>query len=91
MANNKPFKYSFNCVEVTQKEVHHLQKAIDDAREITWTTFSKICDYVDIEREVIGESGIKLKDDWAVSFYSSMYKGKKCYYFRHSSIEYVFV
>ena len=91
MANNKPFKYSFNCVGLNRTEAYHLQETIDEAKGITWNTFSKVCDYVDIEREVIGESGIKLKDDWAVSFYSSMYKGKKCYYFRHSAIEYVFL
>lgn len=91
MANNKPFKYSFNCVGIAQEEVRYLNQMIDDAREITWSTFSKVCDYVDIESEVIGKCGIKLKDDWAVSFYSSMYQGKKCYYFRHSSIEYIFL
>ena len=91
MANKKPFKYSFNCVGISQNEVCHLHKMIDEAKDIAWETFAKVCDYVDIESKVIGNNGIKLKNDWAVSFHSSTYKGKKCYYFRHSSIEYVFL
>ena len=91
MANKKPFKYSFNCVGISQNEVCHLHKMIDEAKDIAWETFAKVCDYVDIEKEVIGKGGIKLKDDWYVSFHSSTYKGKKCYYFRHSAIEYVFL
>jgi len=38
-----------------------------------------------------GERGLKLKDDYAVSFHSSHYKGKPCVYMVHSAIEYVFV
>jgi hypothetical protein len=37
------------------------------------------------------EEGLRLKDDWHVGYYKSMYKGQLCYYIDHSSIEYVFV
>ena len=30
MANKKPFKYSFNCVGISQNEVCHLHKMIDE-------------------------------------------------------------
>jgi len=35
--------------------------------------------------------GFHIKDDWAVSFCKSKYKGKPCYYIVHSGIEYIFL
>lgn len=33
--------------------------------------------------------GLHLKDDYAVQFYKSMFRGKRCYFIDHSSIEYI--
>lgn len=91
----KKFKYFRNCVDHSQREVHLLNDMIDNARDITWKTFSKHCDCKDLIRNlgyVVGnENGMKIQDDYAVSFYKSKYNGKPCYYIRHSAIEYIFI
>lgn len=33
--------------------------------------------------------GYHIKDDWAVGFWRSEYRGKPCYYITHSGIEYI--
>lgn len=35
--------------------------------------------------------GLRWKDDWAISYHKSVYRGEPCYYYCHSAIEYVFV
>ena len=35
--------------------------------------------------------GLKMKDDWAVSYHRSKLHNHTVYYFKHSMIEYVFV
>ena len=34
---------------------------------------------------------LTLKKDYAVSFHRSKWSGKRCYYIRHSAIEYIFM
>ena len=36
------------------------------------------------------DGSLKLKDDYAVSFWKSFYLGEPCVYIVHSSIEYIF-
>ncbi len=36
------------------------------------------------------KKGLKLKNDWAVSYYKSKYNGRKCVYIVHSAIEHIF-
>lgn len=82
----KDFVYSDNCVH---SDAHNINRMVDNATEVQWRTFAKHCDYIPLEKEI--SSGVKFKNDWAVSFYKSKFKGKDCYYLRHSSIEYIFV
>ena len=77
------------CVNSTAELIDNM---IDKAREITYNTFIKRVD-IDVEdfRYVKRGKGIKLKNDWHVRFYKSIFNGIPCYYMVNSAIEYVYV
>jgi len=83
-------KYQFitDCVSSCAKDIHDMT---DNAREITYETFRRYVDTRELE-EMLGYkgSGLKIKNDWAVSFYRSKYRGKTCVYILWSSIEYIY-
>lgn len=87
-------KYLTNC---TCGDGQGITDMVDGARQITYETF---CKYVSQEelKELFPQysygnerGGLFLKNDWAVRFYKSVYRGKKCVFIDHSCIEYVFV
>lgn len=88
----KKFSYCTNC---TSAKARHLEPMVDNAKEITFKTFMKHVD-LDEMRGIFqmydwGRSGgLKMKDDFMVSYYKSKYRGKPCYYVEHSCIEYIF-
>jgi hypothetical protein len=78
---------------------------VERARKITWRTFSKHVHWTSVRRlfklysyrgehrsPLTGELTVPfhIKDDWAVGFYKSVYRGRACYFINHSSIEYIF-
>lgn len=86
------------CVDVSPKDLHYLEFAVENEREVSFSTFAK---YVDVKgvsialgysqkRAKRGERLLKLGNDWAVSFYRSIWKGKRCYIMRWSAIEHVY-
>lgn len=85
--------YFTNCVGLSGSDVDELHKMKDDSIEITWRTFSKHVNPDDVF-EIFPDykSGeLKIDDDYAVGFYRSKFKGKRCYFLRHSSIEYIWI
>ena len=69
---------------------------VDASREVTYRTVLKHCDGLLEWAEGMSyfrhpSQGLTLKDDWAVSYHKSVYRGRPCYYVRHSSIEYIWV
>jgi len=87
-----------DCVCWPRGKTNALNEMIDDARDITRRTFLK---YVDREalqelEENLGyvtkpwEDGLRMASDWHVSYHKSRLNGFTVYYFRQSSIEYVF-
>lgn len=91
----KKYTYKTNCVNSTARLINDM---VDNARQITWKTF---CKYVAVEsvkevfpdysyRQEYSGCGFHIKDDYAVSFYKSTYRGKPCVYIYHSAIEYIF-
>ena len=74
-------------------DVDALEAMIDRARQITWPTFRHRVPLGEIEELFPTYSyrgvGLHIKDDWAVSFWKSKYKGQLCYYLEHSCIEYI--
>ena len=88
------YLYYNNCVLWDERDVDSLSNMIDDAIDITRRTFLK---HVDRERLRMIEKSLgypmgrlTMAGDYAVSYHKSKLHGKTCYYFRHSSIEYVF-
>lgn len=65
---------------------------VNNAREITYNTFKKYVNIKELE-SMLGYEGspLRIKDDYAVTFYRSKYEGKPCVYVRWSAIEYVFI
>lgn len=94
-------QYITNCVNANGDDINEMK---DNAIEVTWQTFIKHVSWQSIQ-EVFsyysyrgehlnpqtGEQtcGFHIKDDYAVSFHKSKYKGKLCYYIYHSGIEYI--
>lgn len=89
------YKYYKSCVLHSGKEVDLLLDMIRNAREITFRTFCRHCDWkncaIMLNYAIGSERGLHLKDDYHVSFHTSRYNGIRCYYIRHSSIEYIFL
>jgi hypothetical protein len=94
----KKDSYSFynNCVGWDSSDMDGLTEVIDNAQEVTLKTFLQ---YVTMEKILelfpfyakTKAQGLTLANDWAVRFFRSTYRGKKCYYIQHSAIEYVFL
>ena len=93
----RKFYYFTNCTQVLARDVEALNAMIENARDVTYATFLRNVDssdfkilkanfgYVDRKRD-----GLRLQDDYHVSYHRSRYKGKTVYYLVHSAIEYVF-
>jgi len=84
------------CIHSTYEKITSMT---DRARRITYRTarkligsesfdeWSKAAGYVTgIER-----GGLRIKDDYAVTYFKSIYDGQSCVYIRHSAIEHIFV
>lgn len=87
----KLFTYTTCCVNSAAEAIHAM---VDSARDVSLATIRRHCAGLDewarqMSYAVGSERGLHLKDDWAVSFHKSHYKGKPCYYIRHSAIEYI--
>lgn len=87
----KRFHYHTCCVHSDARSIHDMT---DRAREITLATFRKRCETLEWETglgyERDGRGGLPLSRDWHVSYFKSHYRGKPCYYARHSAIEHIF-
>lgn len=96
MSTDRKYRYLRNCTSFGPGEVRHLEKMIDEATEITYRTFCQHCNWREAS-ELFGydthpkQGGLMLKNDWAVTYQRSKYKGKRCYVLCHSAIEYIFV
>ena len=80
------------CADFAQKDVNALHGMIDSARKITYATLLKHCDLRAIPTSwggILNTKDIEL--DCMDDCYKSKFKGKTCYYFVHSAIEFVFV
>jgi hypothetical protein len=82
------FQYLTSCVSATAAEIHAM---VDQARSVAYSTFTTKCDYRALAVTLGYTNQFKLRDDWHVSYFRSTFRGKPCYYLRHSAIEYIFV
>jgi|GEM_PF-2083100 len=91
----KKAKYVGNCTTLPGE---HVEKMVDQAKPIEYEYFLRVVSREDLKQLFPRyrwhrgwDTGLRLKDDWAVRFYSSTFKGKPCVFIDHSAIEYVFV
>lgn len=88
----KNFRYVTNCVNSTASAIDNM---VSQERDVKWATIRKHCNLDDLKKLFAmydwNGKGLHLKDDWAVSFHKSKFKGMSCYFIQHSAIEYVFV
>ena len=95
------FQFETTCINSTAEAIWDMT---DNDKEVTWKTFVKHVPLASIKdifpmysyrgemyNPDTGELkiGFHIKDDWAVRFAKSRYKGKPCYFIQHSAIEYV--
>jgi len=83
--------FQYTCINPENKE--ELEYIIDNAKEISYTTFLKNLSNSAKEfiKKINEKRGIPLYKDYTVSFYKSkLPSGKSVYYFVDSAIEYIF-
>lgn len=87
-----------DCVCWPRDKTNALRDMIDDARDVTRSTFLRHVHLPDLRRLENGlgytvnpAHGMTMASDWHVSYHRSRLNGFTVYYFRQSSIEYVFV
>ena len=81
-----------------------INEMVEAAREITWRTFRKYVSPKALSRLPLlssyhwgqgpakkGAFGLRIQDDYAVSFHKSTFRGRPCVFLVHSSIEHIFV
>lgn len=93
----KNYHFAFDCRQV-KGYVPALRRMIDNGRSVTYRTLLKHVPVDELARlfpDYEWRPGIKnelrLKDDWAVEFSRSHWRGERCYYVRWSGIEFVFL
>ena len=87
--------YYTSCVNAKADDIYDM---LDHAKEITYRTLLKHVGakelqtvFSDYDWGPKKQWGLRLKDDWAVSFRKSVYRGRACVFVCHSAIEYIFV
>lgn len=88
------YQYAGCCINSTAQAIDAMT---DAAREITYRTFRKTIGGEQVD-EIAAQmkydtgherGGLRLSQDWYVSFHKSTYRGRPCVYMRHSAIEYI--
>lgn len=92
----KAFHYKTSCLESTYKKINDMRDH-PKRRKVKYETMLAACDgLLDFAEDYLGyerdrRNGLTLRQDKYVSYYSSVYGNKPCYYMVHSSIEYIWV
>jgi hypothetical protein len=85
-------QYLTNCVNSDGDAINAM---IDAARQISRRTFLRYVDrdsLRDIERQLgYSARGLRMANDWHVTYHRSTFNGRPCCYFVHSAIEYLVV
>lgn len=81
-----------NCVHSTAEKIDAM---MDTAKDITFVTFWRAVDKAQVKAlfpdyEWGRAKGLRLKDDYAVSYYHSHFDGVLAFILQHSAIEYIF-
>jgi len=88
------FTFETDCTCSTARWINNM---VDQAREVTYETLvrrvgvdqlASVFPFYEWGRGT--RAGLRMKDDYMISYYRSKYRGRTCYYVCHSSIEYIF-
>ncbi len=86
--------YETNCTSSTAKLINDMT---DQAHEVTYDTLARRVGADQLRYTFPfytwgpgNEPGIRMKNDWAVAYFRSTYRGRPCYYVQQSSIEYIY-
>ena len=88
----KTYHYRTCCVDSTGEAINAMT---DQAFDSSLQAMRRRCGDLTEWEKVMGydtgneRGGLRLKDDWHVSFHRSRYRGQPCYYIKHSAIEYI--
>jgi hypothetical protein len=89
------YVFEISCVDAGMANVDALHTMTDNAREVTLDTIRQHCAGLAEWEKSMGydtgneRGGLRLKNDWHVTFHKSVYRKRRCYYIRHSAIEYI--
>lgn len=84
----KSFHFHTTCVSSTAEAINDM---CGSARQVSVATFRKYCEWRGVAKSLGYGRAFPMSKDWHVSYWKSQYKGRPCYYFEHSRIEYVFL
>lgn len=88
----RKYIYKTNC---TRSSASALELMYEKSRAITFETFTRKCEWRELAKSlgysVFRENGLKLKNDYCVSFYKSEFEGQSCYYMVQSCIDHIFL
>lgn len=94
----KRLLYRSSCVNTPPRDVSALHEMVHGARAISRRAFLRHVDpaeLADIETQLgyadHPRRGLTMAGDFHVSYSSSKWKGRRCYFFTWSAIEYYFV
>lgn len=94
MSIKRKATYLTRCTDLSTGDVADLLEMTDKGHYIQYNTFARNTEWKELARElgyVIGrEKGLKLYEDYHVSFYKSTWRGEECYYMKWSAIEFIF-
>ncbi len=87
------FIFETNCVSCPGRDAG---EAINDmkaaSREVTYATMRRrVTGLLETAGELGYDRSFPLRTDWHVSYHRSVFRGRRCYYFVWSAIEYIFV
>lgn len=91
------YMFLMNCVSCPEDEVPELHRMINEALDISRETFMKHCG--ESAREIFKDlgyashpsQGLTAAGDQYISYHRDKWYGKRCYFFKWSAIEYIFV
>jgi len=90
----RAYTYHTSCVNSRGDWIDNM---VDQAEVVTLQTVRKHCADVRFWEQTLKydvgneRGGLRLKDDWHVTYHKSQYRGLPCYYIQHSGIEHIWV
>jgi hypothetical protein len=88
--NHQPH-YIGDCTQLSGMKIQNMN---DNRVDITRKTFLQYVPHSilkEYEKSLGYDNSLKMCNDWYISYHKSKYNGKKCVFFKHSAIEYVFL